>query len=508
MALKALEQEYAGGVKCIYIDPPFNTGEAFDNYDDGLEHSIWLTLMQQRLEVLKTLLADDGHLFVHIDDNEIGYLMVICDELFGRQNRRSVITFKQSSVSGPKAQNPGIVTTANYILWYSKDRSSWKPNRGFKKIKRDSRYSKYIVNYEDNFDSWKIENINQVFAKKHNITSRELKKYFGDSLETELEKFVLKEPYRVVRTARVKEKDVNEQARAALKNSLSSSKAQRSEREGKDDYYFINGEQLLFYSNKAKLIDGEYITGEALSNIWDDLLSNNLHKEGGVKFPKGKKPETLIKRILELSTKPGDLVLDSFGGSGTTAAVAHKMGRRWITIELGDQCKTHILPRIKNVVNGLDQDGISKTVNWQGGGGYKFYSLAESLLKKDTWGNWVINPEYNGEMLAEAMCKHMGYRYAPSQSAFWQHGQSTENNFIYVTTGTLSHDQLKLISAEVGEDRSLLICSKAFMAKNDEFSNLNLKKIPQAILHKCEWDQDDYSFDINVLPEDDEDEQH
>jgi adenine-specific DNA-methyltransferase len=214
------------------------------------------------------------------------------------------------------------------------------------------------------------------------------------------------------------------------------------------------------------------------------------------------KPERLIKRVIELSTDIGDLVLDSFAGSGTTGAVAHKMGRRWIMVELGEHCQTHIVPRLKKVIDGEDQGGISKAVSWQGGGGFRYFCLAPSLLKKDTWGNWIINKAYNAEMLAEAMCKHMGYQYAPSQAHFWMHGHSTETDFIYVTTGSLSHDQLKVISDEVGNNRTLLICCKAFMAETDAFANLTLKKIPQAILDKCEWDHDDYSFSLNVLPDD------
>lgn len=503
LALKALEQKYAGEVKCIYIDPPFNTGEAFDNYDDGVEHSLWLTLMHQRITILHRLLSEEGSIFIHIDDNELAYLMVICDEIFGRENRRAVITFKQSSVSGPKSINPGLVTTANYLIWYSKSRSKWQPNRCFKQIKRDSRYSKYITNFDDDYSEWQLSNLNTVFAEMHRVTPRQLKQKFGDALESEIEKFVLSDPRRVVRTARVKEKDVNESARDALRQSQSRNEVHRSERDGKDDYYFLNGEQLLFYSNKTKLIDGKYITGEALSNIWDDLLSNNLHKEGAVRFPKGKKPEGLIKRVLELCTSSGDLVLDSFAGSGTTAAVAHKMGRRWITVELGEQCVTHVIPRLRRVIDGEDQDGISKAINWQGGGGFRYLRLAPSLLKKDRWGNWIINKEYNPEMLAEAMCKHMGFSYAPSSKHFWMHGHSTETDFIYVTTGSLSHDQLRKISDEVGPNRTLMICCKAFMAEGD-FPNLTLKKIPQAVLNKCQWDHDDYSFTLNVLTEDEE----
>jgi len=213
------------------------------------------------------------------------------------------------------------------------------------------------------------------------------------------------------------------------------------------------------------------------------------------------KPERLISRILHIATNPGDLVLDSFAGSGTTGAVAHKMGRRWIMVELGEHCHTHIVPRLKKVVDGQDSGGITKAVNWRGGGGFRYYRLAPSLLKKDKWGHWVINPDYNAEMLSEAMCKLMGFTYAPSQTHFWQHGQSTESHFIYITTGSLSHDQLRVISEEVGNERSLLICCKAFMADATAFPNLTLKKIPKTVLHKCQWDQDDYSFKIDVLAE-------
>ncbi|AJE19547.1 DNA methylase N-4/N-6 domain protein [Azotobacter chroococcum NCIMB 8003] len=218
------------------------------------------------------------------------------------------------------------------------------------------------------------------------------------------------------------------------------------------------------------------------------------------------KPEKLMQKVISLATNPGDLVLDSFAGSGTTGAVAHKMGRRWIMVELGEHCHTHIVPRLKKVIDGEDQGGISKAVNWQGGGGFRYLRLAPSLLKKDQWGNWVINPAYNAEMLAEAMCKHMGFTYAPSQTYYWMHGHSSETDFIYVTTGSLSHDQLRLIGEEVGGERSLLICCKAFMADAEAFPNLTLKKIPRAILGKCEWDHDDYSFSIDLLAETPDDE--
>jgi adenine-specific DNA-methyltransferase len=229
--------------------------------------------------------------------------------------------------------------------------------------------------------------------------------------------------------------------------------------------------------------------------------SNNLHKEGGVEFPKGKKPESLLKRMLELSTKPGDLVLDSFAGSGTTGAVAHKMGRRWIMVELGGHCQTHIVPRLRRVIQGEDDGGITDATSWKGGGGFRYYRLASSLLEKDRWGNWIIAKAYNAAMLAEAVCKLMGFTYAPSEQHYWRHGRSSESDFIYVTTQSLTHDQLRAISQEVGEKRTLLICCKAFRSSNlDAFPNLTVKKIPQAVLRKCEWGKDDYSLNVANLP--------
>jgi adenine-specific DNA-methyltransferase len=360
LALKALEQDFAGQIKCIYIDPPFNTGQAFEHYDDGVEHSIWLTMMRERLVLLHRLLHRSGSLFIHIDDNELGYLVALTDEVFGRRNKVSVIAFKQSSVSGPKAINPGIVTTSNFILYYARDKEHWSPNRVYAPTQRDSRYSKYVVNYNEPYSTWRLVSLSEALAAEKGLTVRELRKQLGEGRETELTRFVLKQPERVVRTARVAPRDVNAEARAQLENSKNKPGVVfRSERADKSDYYFLNGEQLLFYSAKTRVVDGNAITAEAISNIWDDLLSNNLHNEGGVNFPNGKKPEALLKRVLELSTSPGDWVLDSFGGSGTTGAVAHKMDRRWILVELLEHCHTHIEPRLRRVVSGQDDTGIS-----------------------------------------------------------------------------------------------------------------------------------------------------
>jgi len=327
------------------------------------------------------------------------------------------------------------------------------------------------------------------------------KTMFMENLELELSRFVLANADRVVRTARVAPKDVNETARKSLVESTQKKNVViKSERDDKDDYYFLNGEQLIFYKSKTKIIDGEITTASPLTNLWDDILSNNLHNEGGVSFPNGKKPEGLIKRVLELTTQPGDWVLDSFAGSGTTGAVAHKMGRHWIMVELGKHCHTHIIPRLKKVIDGQDVSGITKAVNWKGGGGFRYYRLAPSLLEKDKWGNWIINKEYNPAMLAEAVCKLEGFTYSPSDAVYWQHGHSSEQDFIYVTTQNLSHEQLQHFSDEVGSNRTLLVMCSAFRGHADNYPNLTIKKIPNAVLSRCEWGHDDYSLQVENLP--------
>ena len=213
------------------------------------------------------------------------------------------------------------------------------------------------------------------------------------------------------------------------------------------------------------------------------------------------KPEALMKRIVEIATKPKDLILDSFAGSGTTGAVAHKFGRRWIMVELGEHCETHIVPRLTKVIDGTDKGGITENVKWKGGGGFRYYRLAPSLLEKDTWGNWVIAKTYDAAKLSQAVCKLMGFVYQPDETYYWMQGRSSETDFIYVSTQSLTHEQLAALSEAVGDERTLLVCCKAFRANADSFPNLTIKKIPQAVLRKCEWGHDDYSLKVANLPE-------
>jgi adenine-specific DNA-methyltransferase len=176
------------------------------------------------------------------------------------------------------------------------------------------------------------------------------------------------------------------------------------------------------------------------------------------------------------------------------------MNRRWITIELGEHAKTHIAPRLNKAIDGEDQGGVTEATGWKGGGGYRFYRLAPSLLEKDPYDNWVISKEYDANKLSEAICKLMGFTYDPSDKNYWNHGYSTESDFIFITTNAMTYDALKALSAEVGAERSLMVCCKAFNADADAFDNLTLKKIPHAVVDQCEWGKDDYSLNVQNLP--------
>jgi len=266
------------------------------------------------------------------------------------------------------------------------------------------------------------------------------------------------------------------------------------------------GENGTATTPMRKLFKSEAKEGMTTPSIWDDVgLNQNAAREIELLFEKKAafetpKPEGLMFRIIGIATNPGDIILDSFAGSGTTGAVAHKMGRRWIQIELGKHCHTHIIPRLQKVIDGADKGGITEAVNWNGGGGFRYYHLAPSLLEQDKWGNWVINKAYNAAMLAEALCKLEGFTYAPSDTFYWQQGYSAESDFLYVTTQTLKHEQLAQLAEEVGTERTLLVLCSAFRGKTDQFPNLTIRKIPKQILDRCEWGHDDYSLKVENLP--------
>lgn len=497
LALKALEEKYVGQVKCIYIDPPFNTGQAFENYDDNLEMSIWLNLMRSRLVILHTLLSPEGTLFVHIDDQNLPYITLVLDEIFGKQNRLYLITFKQGAATGHKAINPGCVTTTNFILIYSKHKPDWHPHRLYTKRNRDDRYTKYIENINDDYKQWRIIPLIEAFAKGNKMDIGAARK-ITKANPMLLDQFVLSHAESVIRTARPDIKSVGKDVQSSVfASQQQADKIIFLQREGNPDMYFLNGERLLFYKDKMRYIDGEWVSAEPLTTLWDDLLSNNLHKEGNVTFPKGKKPENLIKRVLEMTTNEGDLVLDSFLGSGTTIAVAHKMKRRWIGIEMGNQAYTHCKSRIDDAICNKDKSGITKAANWQGGGGYRFYELAPSLINQDSFGEFVINPDYDADMLAAAVALHEGFRYQPDGELFWKQSVGNENSYLFVTTRHLNAPFLESISGTMEEGEYLVIACRSFDAKLEKaYKNITIKKIPQMLLDRCEFGKTDYNLNI------------
>ena len=510
LALKALESKFAGQVKCIYIDPPFNTGQAFENYDDNLEMSIWLDLMRSRLQIIHTLLKDDGTLFVHIDDQNLPYLTLLLDEIFGKQNRLYLITFKQGAATGHKAINPGCVTTTNFILIYSKSKEHWHPNRLYtNRGSRDKRYGNFITNINDPFPSWNLITLTEAFAEERKLSIKEARAFIK-SYPEQMDQFVLEHCESVIQLVNPDYNSVGAETRAMIDESRNKpNEILRQVSGGYSDIYLLNGKRIIFYRDKLKKVDGEYVPGEPLTTLWDDLLSNNLHNEGGVNFPKGKKPEALIKRCIELSSDLGDIVLDSFLGSGTTAAVAHKMKRRWIGIEMGKQAYTHCKPRIDDAIANNDASGITKSVDWQGGGGYRFYEVAPTLINKDAFDEYVINEDYDANMLAAAVALHEGFHYQPDGELFWKQSVGNENSYLFVTTRHLNSTYLDSIKDTMEEGEYLIIACRSFDRGLDKaYDNIAVKKIPQMLLERCEFGKTDYNLNIVHPPVyDDEEEQ-
>lgn len=474
LALKALEQDFAGQIKCIYIDPPYNTGSAFEQYDDGLEHSIWLSLMRDRLKVIYNLLSKDGSLWISLDDTEQAYCKVLCDEIFGRNNFvANVIWEKKYS---PQNDAKWLSDSHDFILVYAKTKENWRPNLLPRTEEMNRRY-KNIDN--DPRGKWKsadfsVKTYNKscdypITLPSGRVVTPPESRCWGTSKEN-FDKLV------------------------------------------KDNRIWFGKDGNSVPSVKKFL--SEVKQGTTSMTIWKYTeVGHNQDAKKEVKVFNSQsvfatpKPERLIERVLILGSNPGDIVLDSFLGSGTTAAVAQKMGRRYIGIELGNHAYTHCVPRLKMVTDGTDQGGISKTQNWEGGSGFKFYELAPSLLKEDKFGNLVINKEYNADMLAAAMAKQEGYTYQPSQEVYWKQGFGSETDYIYTTTQFMTVEALSAIHETMAEDETLLICCTSFQREcKQAFNNISIKKIPQMLLGRCEFDKDDYSLHIISAPEFESDE--
>jgi len=477
LALRALEQDFAGQVKCIYIDPPYNTGSAFEHYDDNLEHSQWLNLMRPRLQILQNLLSDDGTIWISIDDDEQAYLRVLCDEIFGRSNYIETIIWQRAY--SPVNLKKTISRSHDYILVYAKKLTK---EYSLNKLPRSSEANDRYKNPDnDPRGVWKSTDstaqaghgtksqfyvLTAPNGKKHNLTSGRCWVYTEEVMN------------KMIADNRI--------WFGADGNNVPAIKRFLSEvRDG------IVPQTLWPYTEVGH-------TQEAKKEI------KALQFDAIFDTPK---PERLIQRIFHIATEPGDIVLDSFLGSGTTAAVAHKMGRRWIGVELGNHAYTHCAVRMQKVIEG-EQGGISKAQNWKGGGGFKFYELAPSLLNHDKYGNLVINKEYNADMLAAAMAKHQGFTYSPDAELYWKQGHSSEHDFIFTTTQLLTVEMLESIHEQLDENESLLICCSKFQPGcRDKYANITIKKIPKVLLDTCEFDRDDYSLNIVSMPDGIEDEE-
>jgi adenine-specific DNA-methyltransferase len=464
LALKALEQDYAGKVKCIYIDPPYNTGSAFEHYDDGVEHSIWLNLMKPRLQTLLNLLSEDGTIFISIDDNEMPYLRVLCDEIFGRKNH--ICTLVWQKVYSPKNQSKRISVDHEYILSYAKNEQKLDFNLLERTPEMNSRYKNPD---NDPRGPWKPGDLiaNEERKNGHYIVTGP----HGDKFDAP--------PGKHWAVAQAKMIELIRDNRVVF---------------GKNGKAIPSVKQFLTEVQQGRKASTLLMHNEVGHN---DESKKEVIKVNSSDVFATPKPERLIKRIIELATAKGDIVLDSFLGSGTAAAVAHKMGRKWIGVELGEHANTHCLPRLKRVVDGTDGLPLSESLKWEGGGGFKFYNLASSLLRKDKYDNWVIDEKYNANMLAAAMCKHEGFRFSPHEELYWKQGKSTETDYIFTTTAFVTVEQLDKIHEEMSSEESLLICAKSFAPEcDDRYPNITVKKIPQMILGKCEYGQDNYNLNI------------
>jgi adenine-specific DNA-methyltransferase len=469
LALKALEQEFAGRVKCVYIDPPYNTGAAFELYNDNLEHSTWLSLMVPRLQILRNLLSENGSIWISIDDDEGHYLKVLCDEILGRDNFVATVIWEKKYTIANDAK--WFSDNHDFILVYAKNKQLWRPNLLPRTDEMNAAYKN-----PDNHPKgvWKATPLH---AKSGSDKAEPLSYTFRNGVTWTPPAGT----YPRFSADRLAEMDAN-------------------------DEIWFGKDGTAVPSRKTFLCDLRK-NGIPSRTVWrfEDVGHNHEAREEIKAFNPQQifptpKPERLLQRILTLGSNGGDLVLDSFLGSGTTAAVAHKMGRRYIGIELGDHCYTHCLPRLKAVVDG-EQGGISKSQNWQGGG-FKFYELAPTLIVKDENGFEIISSQYDPTMLAAAVAKLCGYRFAPREGNPYIHGVNNVAGFIFVTTQYITAPLLGEIAKHFSDTQSLVICASAFqIGIKNNFPNIKLRKIPQSVLSKCEYGADNYNLNVVELPD-------
>lgn len=375
MALSSILEQFLNKVKLIYIDPPYNTGNDSFGYNDSFNHSTWLTFMKNRLELATKLLTKDGVIFINVDDKEFSYLKIVCDEVIGRENFLNVIAVKTSDPSGHKTVNPSPYSQTEYILLYAKHKPSYKYDIQYIASDYDGGYNQLITNFEEDFDKWEIVGLFDYVAKEKGYKdTRDANKKLGQKVfGSIIAEYALDNRVRVFQGTAIADDAAKEIVEVRNISKNNSGKIYKIKRE-KEDVYIKDGRQIYFYSNKVRKIDGILTPSKPLTNLWVDIPYNGISNEGGVKLKNGKKPEKLLRRIIEISTKENDIVLDYHLGSGTCSAVAHKLNRQFIGIEQLDYGDNDSVVRLNNVLN-EDTTGISKVVNWKGGGAFVFLEL-------------------------------------------------------------------------------------------------------------------------------------
>jgi adenine-specific DNA-methyltransferase len=410
-ALNLIKKRYNQQIKCIYIDPPYNTGGDEFLYKDNYQHSSWLSLMIDRLLLSTEFLNSEGTFAISIDLKEVDKAISLLDSILGEENRKNAITVKRGSVTGAKVINPGVVNISEYVLVYSSNFKYWNPEKAYREKAYDSRYGTIIKNHEDLYEKWQFESVLDAFSKEKMIQKTKLKKTLGEKFEAELLEFVVRNSSRIIQFATLDENSVSSEA-VTLKG-LSIEKPNlivHLPRVDKNDYYLLGGKLMLFYKDRLIDIGGRLVPGEPISDIWDDVLPNDLHNEGGVSLRKGKKPERLLHRVIEMSSKKKEIILDFFAGSGTSCAVSQKSTRSWIGVEQGDYFGSITLTRLKNTLFG-DKSGITNDTNWKGGGFFKYLRLESyedtlnnlQLQRSQTQQSLLADPDFGEEYLLHYM---------------------------------------------------------------------------------------------------------
>lgn len=426
-ALELLQEKYQEQVKCVYIDPPYNTGGDDFLYKDAYQESSWLSCINDRLDLSKRYFKEGGSIAVSIDIKELDKLIGLMDMQLGDENRKANITIRRASITGAKVINPGLVNISENVVMYSNGQGKWQPQDAYREKGYDDRYNRMIPNINEDMSKWTFSTVLEEFAKSKGVVKSKLKKTLGDTYEDELLKFVINNAGAIFQSASLDLESIgNEAVELYKKSKKDPNTIYHGHREGDlNDYYLIGGKLLLFYKDRLRRIGDKIVPVEKVSDIWDDVLPNDIHNEGGVVLKKGKKPEKLIDRILDSTTKEGELVMDYFAGSATSGAVCLKSHRKFINVEANEYFDSIPLRRIKNTLFG-DKSGVTDTHMWKGGGVVKYIRLEQY---EDTLNNLYRTPMEGAWYEEKLGADTIGYVMDMQSQQNWMHTDWMANPF-------------------------------------------------------------------------------